>query len=472
MKLSKETVLNAMANAATGHKSKPEVNAMLEDMDAYADRVIEAIEIGSYVGQLTYREFMHRNSNGKMRHIESPDLFTRVLQHVFIVLVQHLYDKMDPHIGMNCKKGYGITANQKGKSVARRVKNALYDRREYHYGVIIDQRKCYDHMTRKLFRKAMKLLTDDRELIDFGTEVTFHGKSFPIGTPTSPLAHHIIMLAFDRWLGSINGIKIRYADDCFLCMKTREEAQQAIWRIKQFWWFTYHLRAKRGHSKVINLDREPISFCGFVYRRNLGKGVCDHNKGYCVPRQNIKAAARKCHKDTSWASYYGILSKTDFYRSMKEIETKMKLSELTSKIKIERDFDAEPIAIGDLARHEFTIYDYELRYNTVEGTPVPTWLRIIIGINEIDDLGMPTGNIKRYCCKTEATGMVQFIAKIDEYVKMSGRSPFPLEECRIENVCGYMFKGSTTREMYCTESNMTLPKSSLSSSLRLSQTKM
>ena len=150
---------------------------------------------------------------------------------------------------------------------------------------------------------------------------------------------------------------------------------------------------------------------------------------------------------------------------MKSIEAKMNLSELTEKIKIEREFDAEPIGIGELAKYEFSVYDYELRYKNVDGVPKPEWLRMLVGILEYGEDGLETGKVKRYTCKTESTAMVDFMAKIDAAVQKTGRSPFPLEHCRLENSCGYMFKGSTNRESYMSSDNMKLPNSSLSRAL-------
>lgn len=461
MHISSEIISNAITNAAKGHCSKPEVVEMLANRDRYISRVADSIETGSYIDQLSYHEFETTNSNGKHRHIEQPSLFARILQHVFILLISQLYEKLDPHISFNCKIGYGIAASDKSKSVIHRIKSVMYDRRDLHSAVHIDQRKCYDHMTRKLFRKSLKLLTDDRELIDFGVNVTFHGKSFPIGTPTSPLAHHIIMLSFDRWLGSIPGPKLRYADDCLLFFHTKEEANEAKWRIKNFWWYEYNLLSKRENSRIVDIDKEPLSFCGMVFSRIPDRNKLSHGKGYVRPRKNIRHASRKCRTDSSWSSYFGILSKTDSYETMRLIEEKMDFSELTQKIKISRQFDAEPISLQELAKSKFSIYDFEIRCakNKETGNMEPNWARMLVGMEELVD-GVPTGKWLRYCAKTESEGMVRFLAELKK-LNDSGESVLPLKNCEIENAAGYIFKGSTNREKYCSRDNIRLPNSSI-----------
>ena len=461
MHLSSELIDTAITNAARGHRYKPEVIAMLADRDAYVLKVFSAIETGKYATMLRYREFETRNSNGKLRHIESPDLFTRVLQHVFILLIGPLYREKDPDISFNCKKGYGVASNNPRNSLSHRIKNIIYDRRDLHYALHVDQRRCYPHMSPKLLRTSLKNLTGDRELIDFGVNVTFNGKSFPIGTPTSPLAHHIIMLAFDRWLGSIPRPKFRYADDTVLFFRTKEDANAAKWRIRNFWWYVYGVFAKRNPA-IVDIDRSPLSFCGQVYRRSPDKDANGHGKGYSRPRTNIRKAARECRSDTSWASYFGILSKTDSFKTMETIEERMNFSELTAKIKISREFDAEPISVAELAKSKFDIYDFELMYGKDKetGQSVPNWVRLLVGVAETNDAGEATGNYLRYCTKTEANGIVAFMAEVRR-LEESGEKVMPIMGCELENAAGFMFRGSTNREKYCTRDNIRLPKSSV-----------
>jgi hypothetical protein len=359
-------------------------------------------------------------------------------------------------VAFNCKEGYGIYSSKPGKSLSRFLKRNVYDRRDLHYAVTIDQRKCYNHITRKMYRRALKQLTGDSELIDFAVDVTFHGKSFPIGTPTSPFAHHVIMLAYDRWLGSIPGPKARYADDTVLFFRTLEEANEAKWRIMNFWWYTYGLRAKRNPG-IVDIDRAALSFCGLVIHRNSGRAVPSHDKGYCRPRRNIRERARKCKNDKSYASYFGIFSKTDEFNFLSRLEEKMEFSQLTQTIKITRTFDAQPITIMELSKRPFNIYDFELRHDK-DGKA--DWLKMLVGCSETGADGNPTGRYLRYQVKTEAEAVVQFMARVKEEID-AGRARLPLDNAELENAGGFMFKGSTDREMYCTRDNITLPNSSV-----------
>lgn len=442
MTVTEDIVRAAMSNAAKGHSNKDEVGRMLNNADAYAKSVVASIASGEYRKHLKYRKLTKQNPNGKKRHIDSPLLFTFVLQHLFILMAKPYYDWHDNKNGINCKPGCGITSSDKANSVIHRLKHLVYDRRDLNYCLIVDQRKCYEHISPKIFRRAMCRLTADRDLIEFGIDVSFVDGHLPIGTPTSPLLHHIVMLEFDQWSKQAAPFSMRYADDCIFATYTKEEANELKWRVQNHWWYELQIRAKASAIRLQPLDKE-VSFCGYVVRRNPDKGVADHNKGYTTLRQNIRARASRCRKDDSWASYYGLLRHADGYNLMKKIEEKMKLRQLTEKIRINRSMDAPNINPRDLAGKQFTIYDYDIKSDS-KGTP--NWIKCLIGIEEKDEEGNPTGRMKAFEFHGSYMYIVEFMTMAEK--TFGKQNMLPLEEMEIENQCGYIFKGSTNQMEY------------------------
>ena len=442
MRVTKDIVLAAMTNAAKGHSNKREVERMMANAEAYAESVMASIANGGYRKHLKYRKLTKQNPNGKERKIDSPQLFTFVLQHLFILLAKPYYTWHDNKNGINCKPGCGITSSDRPNSVIRRLKRMIYDRRDLHYCVIIDQRKCYDHITPKVFRREFRKLTDDRELVEFGITVGFVDGRLPIGTPTSPLMHHIVMLEFDLWSKQAAPFSTRYADDCIFATYTREDANQLKWRVQNFWWYKLQIRAKASAIRLQPLTKE-VSFCGYIVHRNPDRGIADHDKGYTTVRHNIRSRASKCRSDESWASYYGLLRHADAYNLMQKIEEKMKLRQLTEKIRINRSLDAPNINPRDLAGKQFTIYDYDIKSDS-KGTP--NWIKCLIGVPEVGEDENPTGRMKAF----EFHGSYMYIV---EFMTMAERTfgkqnMLPLEEMEIENQCGYIFKGSTNQMEY------------------------
>lgn len=55
-------------------------------------------------------------------------------------------------------------------------------------------------------------------------DVSFVSGELPIGTPTSPFIHHLLMKDFDDLAKRIAPFSLRYADDNFLAFYTKEDA--------------------------------------------------------------------------------------------------------------------------------------------------------------------------------------------------------------------------------------------------------
>lgn len=442
--LTKEDIENAIKKAAKGHGWKPEVKSMLKDVNAYADRVLDDVQSGRYREKIAYRDMTKINKDKKRREIKSPSLYTRVLQIAWMQQVLPAYEKHDPLIGLNCKVGCGITASIRNRSLLHLLKHVMYDRRDLYYGLVIDQRQCYGHITRSVFRRKLKRLIKDEWLVDFGVDVVFaDGNTLPIGTPSSPLAHHIVMLDFDCMCRSMAPVVLRYADNVFLASSSKADLQQAKWRAKNHWWYDLGIRAKRQDTRVFRLS-EPLDLCGFVVHRNEDKTVTDHDKGYTALRASTLSRARHCNNNDAWASYFGMLQHADGYRLIQQIEENMKLQQLSAKIRIDRKMDAPKIEVRDLADGQisFNIYDYEIRRDR-DGKA--NWIKCLIGISEIVD-NHPTGRILarefhgNYSCLIEA---------IEAWENAFGREAMlPIEDAVIENQCGFIFRGSTNQLKY------------------------
>lgn len=423
----------------------------MKDFDARCGELYAALRDGSWRDKLSYRDMELTGNNGKRRHIKVPSLETRIYQHLMLELLEPVYQSKDPLTGLNCKKECGITSKIPDKSIVHLAKHLFYDRRDLHWALLIDQRESYGHVTEKVFRRELKCLIDDPWMVDFAVGVSFTEGELPIGTPSSPFVHHVVMLGFDHWMCSLSPFRLRYADDCLLAFHTKEEAQAAKWRVKQYWWYRLNIRAKRHRTLIIPLSH-PMDYCGFVFHRALqpkskeslrtakSKGHTD--KGYVTIRRSTADRARKCRTDESWSSYFGQMMHSDCYNLMRKIEEKMKLRQLTEKIRIDRKMDARHIDMKDLCGVTFTIYDYEVRYNSQKE---PNWMKCLIGVEETKD-GQPTGKTLAYEFHGNYQGLIQFILACEaEYGK---QAILPLEEMEIENQCGYIFKGSTNQMTY------------------------
>ena len=84
--------------AFEGHSSKPDVKEFKKNLDINIDVLYNALIDGSYIIFLHYRKLTKINNDGKVRHIDSPSLITRIYQHTFMLKMRQLYDNIDPNV--------------------------------------------------------------------------------------------------------------------------------------------------------------------------------------------------------------------------------------------------------------------------------------------------------------------------------------------------------------------------------------
>jgi hypothetical protein len=450
MNIEKADIIQAIAAARKGRSKRKDFCYTKDDADAFA----AAIADGTYTQHIAYRKLKKRNSNGKVRDILQPNNYTLVLQHLCKILLQPYYAPHDNNVGLNCKLGHGITAKQRANSVVKRIKHVYYDLRQYSYALIIDQRQCYAHITIKTARRALKRIGVPRWLNDYAISVCFYKKQFPIGVPTSPLVHHIVMVESDKLAKSLSPHTVRYADDNFVPMRTKEDAQRALWRVKNLWWYTLQIRAKRQSVRIVPLSA-PSDFCGNVFHRNENKCITDHNKGYTLVRASIVERARRC-TNKNYPSYFGLIKVTDGFNLLLKLEQDLKLSALTEKIRISRSkLDAPEIEVKELCdtKRVFDIEGYEVRYDK-DGTA--NWMHCLISFQNKGADRRETRSI--------SGGYVTLAAYLDALQKSYAKEDLlPIEDCIIDKLNGYYLRGSLEmivaklkNGQYITNSNNTI----------------
>lgn len=427
-------IYDAISTAAEGRESRRDFKEILADDFNYATKLLADIRSGEYRRRISYRRGEVMNVNGKHRITYQPDCHTLILQHIAAHKLAPLYAQHDNHMALNCKKGCGLTASDKRGSVTHRIKHIVYDHRELSYSLQLDQRKCYDHIKPKVVRKALKAITDDKELIDYAMTLGFvDGKVFPVGTPLSPLLHHIVMLTTDKLIRQLTPFAVRYADDCILFFATKQEAQQAKWRIKNLWWYTLGIRAKRGGTLVRPID-VPFDFCGTVYHRNSSRSITDHDKGHTSARKATLRRAFINNTPKSYPSYFGLISKTDGFNILLKLE-QVNLTQLTDKIRIDRHLDAPNITVKELEdKHTvFVIHDYQIRSNK---NGKPDWIKCLISYKD----EQANRRVMREF-HGSFQGLVDFHVKAEQ--QFTKDQMLPMTQMWLINQCGYIYGGSS-----------------------------
>lgn len=437
MEITPAEIYKALGNTAELWKKRPSLRDMAMNAEATAATVADDILSGRYLQKLSYRDKEITNVNGKTRRLHIPDDYTLVIEHVAREKMQEIYAANDPMVGLNCKIGCGIQSKWRRGSVHARVKHIVYERRDLNYVLLIDQRKCYDHIRPGVFARALRYLGAEKDVTDFCTKVSFVDGRLPIGAPCSPLVHHIIMLRCDRLCASMSPLTVRYADNLLLPFATKEEAHAAKWRIKNLWWYELGIRAKRHDCHIAAISAEGFDFCGTVYRRNEGRSVTDHDKGYTQLRSS-SARRIRCKADRkSWPSYFGMLKSVDGFGLATKLEQTMpNLKQLTDKIRINRSLDAPNIQVKDLAEAGivFAVHDYEIR---ADGRGNDNWIKCLISYPS------PEANGRRVMREFHGNygGIIAFHRACEAAI--GKEAMLPMTSMVIINSCGYIYEGST-----------------------------
>lgn len=430
--ITEETVKEAFKKASKGRSKKPAVVEFRKDLDANCNALADIINQGKVAEHVRYLRLKRKNNNGKWRDIDAPTFLTLVLQHVWLLLTKPLYMAKETGIARNCIEGRGILSDDIDTGLLKPMRRLFYDYRQYTHLVLIDERKCYEHTTVKAYRKGMKLIGADRTLTDFGEAVGFVRGILPIGTPTSPLMHHIAVFPFDLWVNDNYPQALRYADNVFVPVTSLEEGQQAMWRIKMFWWYELRVRAKSKEQRVISIDSKPVDICGFRLSRLIPRSD-NHGKGLTHIRKSIYHNAIHAETAASFASYFGILQNADCFESLENKCEEMKLNELTSRCKLKRDMDAEvyePKDVLDLER--FDIIDYEIRHDK-DGND--NWVNLFCGKKKDGST-----KLKAFSFHGNMPCIYNWLRMIEK--SFGDRSFLPIEDARLIKRRGYLLDGT------------------------------
>ncbi|MCI6830261.1 MAG: hypothetical protein MR924_13580 [Prevotella sp.] len=431
--VTEQNVRDAFFKASEGRKKKAAVVEFENNLNNNCKLIADIINSGKTGEYLKYIQLKRKNTNGKWRDIDAPTFFTLVMQHVWIMLVKPLYMAKETGIARNCIEGRGICSEDIDKGLLRPMLRLFYDMRQYSHLVCIDERKCYEHTTVKAYRKGMKAIGARRELIDFGESVGFVRGILPIGTPTSPLMHHIAVYPFDVWLNGNYPHALRYADNVFVPVLSLEEGHQVMWRIKMNWWYELCVRSKSTEQRVVAINDKPVDICGFRICRFKPRKD-NHGKGLTRIRKSIWHNAIHAETKESWASYFGILSHADCYRSLVKKCKEMKLEELTSRCKLKRTMDAieydprEVLEIGS-----FDIIDYEILKD--KKTHEDNWINLFCGRKRDG-----TNKLKAFAFHGNMKCIYMWIRMLEE--EFGGKSFLPIEDVRLIKRRGYLLDGT------------------------------
>ena len=206
-----------------------------------------------------------------------------------------------------------------------------------------------------------------------------------------------------------------------------------MWRIKMNWWYELGVRSKSTEQRVVAINDIFVDVCGFRLCR-FEPRKDNHGKGLTRIRKSIWHNAMHADTKESWASYFGILSHADCYRSLKNKCKEMKLEELTSRCKLKRAMDAieyDPKEVLEI--ESFDIIDYEILQD--KKSHEDNWINLFCGIHKEG-----SHKLKAFAFHGNMKCIYQWFRMLEK--EFGDRSFLPIEGARLVKRRGYLLEGT------------------------------
>ncbi len=200
-------------------------------------RLHEQIRTGAYEPQPVRRVLIPKAGSRALRPLGIPTIRDRVVQTALRDVIEPIYEKKF------CSSSYGFRPGRNAKDALRQVQAHLDAGRTW--VVDVDIERYFDTIPHAaLMREVQSEIADRRvlELIEsFLKQGIMEGtKSYaalqegtPQGGVISPLLANIYLHPVDRAMEAEGFGYVRYADDCVVMCRTREEAERALVRIRE-----------------------------------------------------------------------------------------------------------------------------------------------------------------------------------------------------------------------------------------------
>lgn len=431
-RLTPQLVFTAIDLAVRNHYGKPETEYFLKDRVENGNRIYRHL-VKREFPEVKYTYRVIESVSGKKRILAISKLEDRVYMYVAMLLMGSDYLNRLSDDCYNCIPQRGINSSCHRYDPNRQLKRMFLSGA---WGFLqLDISKCYETTDSRILAAEHARIWKDKDFLRLLGALSTCDIGLPVGSPISPVNHHIMMMRIDRFVRQELKIKnyVRYADDMIL-LGDKDQLLEARWRLenKLFYELGYTLK-KRSKPTPLRVGADIL---GYVYK----PGVTRIRK---TTKQRIK---NRWNKPASKASYLGIIKGADAANLKATLD--MKLSFLATKeSKVTRRMDSPLIDIAELEGKVFDILDYEVREPDKKNGRM--WMRMQVRYQD-------NGETLTRLVKGYQEPICQFLQNMVKYMRktaaISGMSyeevrkaTLPIEECEVENDKGWVLKGTLNK---------------------------
>lgn len=252
--------------AGVDHQS---VQHFERDLMKNLKQLSEQLQAGTYRPQAVRRVWIPKPGSTEKRPLGVPTVRDRVVQAATRMVLEPIFERDF------AEQSYGFRPNRGCKDALRRVDELL--KQGDTWIVDADLKSYFDTIPHQPLMERLREKISDGQVLSLveallNQQVMDGMKSWtpeggtPQGAVLSPLLSNLYLDPLDHQMAQAGIEMVRYADDFVLLCRSREEAEQALERVRQ-WTATAGLTLHPVKTRIVEATQEGFDFLGYHFER-------------------------------------------------------------------------------------------------------------------------------------------------------------------------------------------------------------
>lgn len=256
-----ETIKGIITIASRGKRKRREVRKVLENIDEYAEAILDMLKNKTYYLLPTHNRTI--TENGKERKLTiSPFFPNRILDYIIVETMKPIIRRGMYEYCIGNVDGRGAMYGQ--KYIEKKIKN-------YKYFVKLDIRHFYPSVKPEKLMDCLKRFVKDKDFLDLAETIIIANDELPIGSYYSQWFSNLYLQGIDHYIKEELEVPcyVRYVDDMLLLGNNKKKLLCAMYNISRYLG-KLGLVLKRIES-VREIETQPIDFLGFRFYKDKTK---------------------------------------------------------------------------------------------------------------------------------------------------------------------------------------------------------
>lgn len=255
-------------------------------------RLEEELRSGKYQPRAVKRVWIPKPGSTEMRPLGIPSVRDRVVQTALLHVLEPIFDSTF------AENSYGFRHGRGCHHALERIEALLNE--GYVYVVDADLKSYFDTIPKdRLMKRLRERISDSgvlrlvEQFLEQGVMDGLREWTPELGTPQgaviSPLLANLYLNPLDHLMAETGIAMIRYADDFVILCRSREDADQALAKVKQ-WVEENGLMLHPTKTKIVDARTDGFDFLGYTFR---GRLRLPRKKSLDKVKETIRAKTRR-----------------------------------------------------------------------------------------------------------------------------------------------------------------------------------